>query len=230
MGGTPHGHYLLRSAISLSWAPTLGGAVSGGRRGPAPAGRSARAASPDVSHDAGVDAPHSPGGWGSPAGPWGPRGPAPGPQHQGGGGPPDGRSLAHSAHSQAAEKARGNRCHLGPSHKKDPRGEAAACPADPGDLERWCTAPKGHARRMQGHRPAGVRIGPQGPTRMWTLDAPGHHAGRWTVGDLAPYGQAGGPERQPPAVERGTIMRQARSRKTRSVLLADLEKRYCNAP
>ena len=78
-----------------------------------------------MSHDAGVDAPHSPGGWGSPAGPWGPRGPAPGPQHQGGGGPPDGRSLAHSAHSQAAEKARGNRCHLGPSHKKDPRGEAA---------------------------------------------------------------------------------------------------------
>jgi len=109
-------------------------------------------------------------------------------------------------------------------------GEAAACPADPGDLERWCTAPKGHARRMQGHRPAGVRIGPQGPTRMWTLDAPGHHAGRWTVGDLAPYGQAGGPERQPPAVERGTIMRQARSRKKRAVWRADLEKRYCNAP
>jgi hypothetical protein len=38
------------------------------------------------------------------------------------------------------------------------------------------------------------------------------------------------PESQQQAVERGKIMRQARSRKKRSVLLADLEKRYCNVP
>ena len=109
-------------------------------------------------------------------------------------------------------------------------GEGAELPADHVAWERWCKGPQGHARRRQGHRPAGVRIVPQGPTRMLALEAPGHHEGRCTVDALAPYGQAGVPESQPPAVERGTIMRQARSRKTRSVLLADLEKRYCNAP
>jgi len=50
-----------------------------------------------------------------------------------------------------------------------------------------------------------------------------------TVDDLAPYGHARVPESQQQAVERGKIMRQARSRKQRPVLLADLEKRYFNA-
>ena len=108
--------------------------------------------------------------------------------------------------------------------------ETAECPADNVDWERWCKGPKGHERRIQGQRPAGVRIVQQGPTLMLALDAPGHHDGPFTGGDLAPYGHARVPERQQQAVERGKIMRQARSRKTRSVLLADLEKRYGNAP
>jgi hypothetical protein len=90
--------------------------------------------------------------------------------------------------------------------------------------------PKGHERRMHGHRHAGVRSVPQGPTLMLALDAHVHHDGLLTVGDLAPYRHARMPESQQQAVERGTIMRQARSRKKRSVLLADLEKRYGNAP
>jgi hypothetical protein len=108
-------------------------------------------------------------------------------------------------------------------------GEAADFPADNVALERCFKGPKGHARRMHGHRHAGVRIVQQGPTLMVALDAHVHHDGPFTVGDLAPYGHARVPESQQQAVERGKIMRQARSRKKRSVLLADREKRYCNA-
>ena len=109
-------------------------------------------------------------------------------------------------------------------------GEAADFPADNLDLERWFKGPKGHERRIHGHRHAGVRIVQQGPTLMLALDAHVHHDGPFTVSDLEPYGHARVPESQQQAVERGKIMRQARSRKKRSVLLADLEKRYCNAP
>jgi hypothetical protein len=109
-------------------------------------------------------------------------------------------------------------------------GEAADFPADNLDLERWFKGPKGHERRIHGHRHAGVRIVQQGPTLMLALDAHVHHDGPFTVGDLEPYGYAHVPESQLQAVERGKIMRQARSQKKRSVLLADLEKRYCNAP
>src|SRR6266581_4058037 len=61
---------------------------------------------------------------------------------------------------------------------------------------------------------------------MLALDAHVHHDGPFTVDDLEPYGHARVPESQQQAVERGKIMRQARSRKKRPVLLADLEKRY----
>jgi hypothetical protein len=64
---------------------------------------------------------------------------------------------------------------------------------------------------------------------MLALDAHGYHDGPFTVDDLAPYGHARVPESQQQAVDRGTIMRQARSRKKRPVLLIDLEKRYLNA-
>ena len=109
-------------------------------------------------------------------------------------------------------------------------GEAADLPTDHVDLERWCKGPKGHARRLHGQRHAGVRIVGQGPTLRVALAAPRHHEGPWTGKDLEPYGRARVPESQPQAVERGKIMRQARSRKKRPVLLADLEKRYLNAP
>ena len=37
-------------------------------------------------------------------------------------------------------------------------GEEAALPQDNLDLERWFHQPKGHERRMHGHRHAGVRL------------------------------------------------------------------------
>jgi hypothetical protein len=109
-------------------------------------------------------------------------------------------------------------------------GEGADLPADNLDLERWFKRPKGHERRIHGRRHAGIRLVQQGPTLMLALDAHVHHNGPFTVGDLEPYRHSRVPASQQEAVERGKIMRQARSRKKRSVLLADLEKRYCNAP
>ena len=105
-------------------------------------------------------------------------------------------------------------------------GEAADFPADNLDLERWFKRPKGHERRLHGRRHAGVRIVQQGPTLMLALDAHVHHDGPLTVDDLEPYGHARVPVSQQQAVERGKIMRKARSRKKRAALLADLEKRY----
>ena len=109
-------------------------------------------------------------------------------------------------------------------------GEMAEFPADNLDLERWFKGPKGHERRIHGHCHAGVRIVRQGPTLMLALDAHMHHDGPFTIDDLEPYGHARVPESQQQAVDRGKIMRQARSRKKRPVLLIDLEKRYLNAP
>src|SRR5437870_5852779 len=108
-------------------------------------------------------------------------------------------------------------------------GEAADFPTDNLDLERWFKGPKGHERRIHGHRHAGVRIVRQGPTLMLALDAHVHHEEPFTVDALTPYRLAGVPQSQQEAVERGKIMRQARSRKKRPALLADLEKRYLNA-
>ena len=109
-------------------------------------------------------------------------------------------------------------------------GEVADFPEDNLDLERWFKRPKGHERRIHGRRHAGVRLVQQGPTLMLALEAHVHHHGPCTVDDLEPYRHSRVPASQQEAVERGKIMRQARSRKKRSVLLADLEKRYCNAP
>ena len=109
-------------------------------------------------------------------------------------------------------------------------GEGADFPADHWDVERWFTGPTGHERRMHGRRHAGVRLVQQGPTLLWALDAQVHHHGPCTGDDLEPSRQSRVPAGQQEALERGKIMRQARSRKKRPLVLADLEKRYVNAP
>jgi hypothetical protein len=108
-------------------------------------------------------------------------------------------------------------------------GEGADFPEDNVDLERWFKRPKGHERRIHGRRHAGVRLVQQGPTLMLALDAHVHHHGPFTVDDLEPYRHSRVPASQQEAIERGQIMRKARSRKTRHVLLADLEKQYLNS-
>jgi hypothetical protein len=94
------------------------------------------------------------------------------------------------------------------------------------DLERWFRLPKGHARRIHGRRHAGVRIVQEGPTLVHALDAHLSHPEPFGVEDLLPYRSARPPECQRQAIHRRTIMRKARSKKKRPLLLADLERRY----
>jgi hypothetical protein len=105
-------------------------------------------------------------------------------------------------------------------------GEDADLPWDNLDLERWFRQPKGHERRIHGHRHAGVRIVHEGPTLLLALDAHVEHPGPFTAEELRPYRSAPAPECQRQAMQRRTIMRRARSQTRRPLLLADLERRY----
>ena len=97
------------------------------------------------------------------------------------------------------------------------------------DLERWFRLPKGHERRIHGHRHAGIRIVLEGATLVHALDAHAAHPGLFTVDDLLPYRTAREPPCQTEALNRRTIMRKARSPKKRPLLLAELERRYREA-
>jgi hypothetical protein len=94
------------------------------------------------------------------------------------------------------------------------------------DLERWFRLPKSYERRIHGRRHAGIRLVLEGPTLVHVLDAHGTHPGPFTVEDLVPYRTAGEPPSQTEARNRRTIMRKARSKKDRPLLLAKLERRY----
>jgi hypothetical protein len=94
------------------------------------------------------------------------------------------------------------------------------------DLERWFRLPKSHERRIHGHRHAGVRIVQEGPTLVHALDAHLSHPEPFTAADLLPYRTAREPLCQTQALNRRKIMRKARSKKKRPLLLADLERRY----
>ena len=94
------------------------------------------------------------------------------------------------------------------------------------DLERWFRLPKGHERRIHGHRHAGVRIVQEGPTLVHALDAHHTHPEPFGVDDLLPYRSARAPACQCEAIHRRKVMRKARSKTKRPKLLADLERRY----
>ncbi len=98
------------------------------------------------------------------------------------------------------------------------------------ELERWFRLPKSHERRIHGHRHAGVRIVQEGPTLVHALDAHIAHPGRFTAEDLLAYRTAREPTCQREALNRRKIMRKARSKKKRPLLLADLERRYRESP
>ncbi len=105
-------------------------------------------------------------------------------------------------------------------------GEEADLPPDNLDLERWFKRPKGHERRIHGHQHAGVRIVQEGPTLLLVLDAHLAHPEPFTGADLVPYRHHPAPAGQRQALRRRTMMRRARSKKHRPVLLAELERRY----
>ena len=98
------------------------------------------------------------------------------------------------------------------------------------ELERWFRLPKSHERRIHGHRHAGIRLVLEGPTLVHALDAHAAHPGPFSVDDLLPYRTAREPPCQTEARNRRKIMRKARSKKRRPLLLAELERRYRETP
>jgi hypothetical protein len=101
-------------------------------------------------------------------------------------------------------------------------------PRDNLDLERFFRLPKGHERRIHGHRHAGVRIVQEGSTLLPALDAHLHHPGLLSCAALRPYAAAPIPKAQQEALCRRKIMRQARSSRRRPFLLKRLEELYQN--
>jgi hypothetical protein len=98
------------------------------------------------------------------------------------------------------------------------------------ELERWFRLPKGHERRIHGRKHAGVRLVQEGATLMPALDA---HKGReepFKAEELLSYKDAKPPKQEQEAMHRRKIMRRARSKKQRPILLAELERRYLDAP
>jgi hypothetical protein len=81
------------------------------------------------------------------------------------------------------------------------------------DLERWFRQPKGHERRIHGHRHAGVRIVQEGPTLLLALDAHVTHPEPFTAHDLERYQDVSAPTCQVEALHRRKLMRAARSKK-----------------
>src|SRR6266446_2065309 len=92
-------------------------------------------------------------------------------------------------------------------------GDVLAGLQDNLELERWFRKPKGHERRIHGHKHAGVRLVQEGPTLMLALDAHVAHPEPFTAEDLQPYQKATAPACQEEALHRRKIMRKARSKK-----------------
>jgi hypothetical protein len=105
-------------------------------------------------------------------------------------------------------------------------GNAADVPWDNLDLERWFRLPKGHERRIHGHRHAGIRLVVEGPTLLLALDAHREHDAPFTAEELHPYRHHPAPADQEAALHRRRMMRRARSQKQRPALLQELVQRY----
>ena len=108
-------------------------------------------------------------------------------------------------------------------------GDEVDLPRDNLDLERWFRQPKAHERRIHGRCHAGVRIVQEGPTLVLALDAHQQHPQPFNEAQLQPYRDTSAPVCQREAVHRRKIMRKARSKKKRHLLLAELEARYLDS-
>ena len=98
------------------------------------------------------------------------------------------------------------------------------------DLERWFRLPKGHQRRIHGRKHAGVRLVQEGATLLPTLDAHKDRDEPFKPEELLDYKDATPPRQEQEAMHRRKVMRRARSKKQRPILLAELERRYRDAP
>jgi hypothetical protein len=104
-------------------------------------------------------------------------------------------------------------------------GKLKKIPWDNLELERWFRLPKSHERHIHGRSHAGVRLVQEGASLMPVLDA--HKDGKtFTANELLEYRQAKLPPDEQEAIQRRKIMRQARSKKKRPILLKELEDQY----
>jgi hypothetical protein len=104
-------------------------------------------------------------------------------------------------------------------------GEEADVPTANLDWERWLRQPKGHEHCLPSHRHAGGWLVPEGPTLLMALDAPIAPPEPCTAADVWPYRPSPVPACQRQARHRRVMMRRARSKKKRPLLLAELERR-----
>ena len=109
-------------------------------------------------------------------------------------------------------------------------GKAGNVPWDNLDSERWFRLPKGHERRIHGHQHAGVRLVQEGATLMPALDAHKDREEPYKPEELIAFKDAKPPKQEQEAMHRRKVMRRARSKKQRPILLAELERRYRDAP
>ena len=70
----------------------------------------------------------------------------------------------------------------------------------------------------------------EGATLMPVLDAHKDRQGPYKAAELLDYRQAKLPKEEQEALQRRQVMRRARSKKRRPILLAELERRYLAAP
>jgi hypothetical protein len=94
------------------------------------------------------------------------------------------------------------------------------------ELERWFRLPKGHERRIHGRKHAGVRLVQEGATLMAALDAHKDREEPFQAEELLDYKDAKAPSQEQEAMHRREVMRRARSKTQRPILLAELERRY----
>ena len=101
----------------------------------------------------------------------------------------------------------------------------AKVPWDNLDLERFFRLPKGHERRIHGHKHVGMRVVREGATLLPTLDAHQQCAGLFTTEQLLPYCNHPVPVDQNESQHRHQVMRRAASTKLRPKLLQELNNR-----
>ncbi len=92
-------------------------------------------------------------------------------------------------------------------------GDNLEIPEDNQDLERWFKTPKGHERKINGHKHAGTRIVYEGPTMLPTLDAHKSLSRAFYVEELMPYLSSKTPECQVTAITRRRLMKKGNSKK-----------------
>jgi hypothetical protein len=104
-------------------------------------------------------------------------------------------------------------------------GKLKRIPWDNLELERWFRLPKSHERHIHGRSHAGVRLVQEGASLMPVLDA--HKDGKtFTANELLDYRHAKLSLDEEEAIQRRKIMRKARSKKKRPILLKELEEQY----